>query len=169
MRRLTASPRGAQNPRQVLNTPLLAVSAPDSLGGFFTAIGFSMAGSAQSYNSLRAKAASGLVAVLKYPPPLSGVVLSTKLLGAIMANQNQPDASGQAGETLSFRIPLFKVLEALHFASAKARARAALQRALDLAGADEGLVDALRSLSLAARQFGTVAMIFNSTTTGGLK
>ena len=50
----------------VLNTPLEAVSAPVSLSGFFTSIGFQWSGSAQSYNTLRGKAASGLRAVLKY-------------------------------------------------------------------------------------------------------
>lgn len=65
----------------VLETPLLAAAAPDSLSGFFTSIVSSMAGSGQSYNSLRAKAASGLVAVSKCPPPVSRVVPSTNLLG----------------------------------------------------------------------------------------
>ena len=50
----------------VLNTPRLAVAAPVSLSGFFTSIGFQWSGSAQSYNTLRGKAASGLIAVLKY-------------------------------------------------------------------------------------------------------
>lgn len=61
----------------VLNTPLEAVSAPVSHSGFFTSIGFvrvgfllswrgQWSGSAQSCNSLRVKAASGLRAVLKY-------------------------------------------------------------------------------------------------------
>ncbi len=54
----------------VLNTPLSAVAAPVSLRGFFAPIVFSMAGSAQSYNTLRGKAASGLIAVLKCPPPI---------------------------------------------------------------------------------------------------
>ncbi len=50
----------------VLNTPQLAVSAPVSHSGFFSSIGSLWSGSAQSYNSLRAKPASGLTAVLKY-------------------------------------------------------------------------------------------------------
>lgn len=61
----------------VLNTPHVAVSAPVSQSGFFTSIGFvrvgflppwlgQWSGSAQSCNSLRVKAASGLHAVLKY-------------------------------------------------------------------------------------------------------
>ena len=65
----------------VLETPLLAVAAPDSLSGIFTPIGFSMAGSGQSYNTLRGKAASGLVAVSKYLPPLTGLAHSINLLG----------------------------------------------------------------------------------------
>ena len=55
-----------QSRSPVLNTPLLAVSAPVSHSGFFTSIGFQWSGSAQSYNTLRGKAASGLCAVLKY-------------------------------------------------------------------------------------------------------
>jgi hypothetical protein len=51
----------------VLNTPLVAVSAPVSHSGFFASIGFQWPGSAQLCNSLRVKAASGLLAVLKYP------------------------------------------------------------------------------------------------------
>ena len=50
----------------VLNTPHIAVAAPVSLSGFFTSIGFLWSGSAQSYNTLRGKAASGLLAVFKY-------------------------------------------------------------------------------------------------------
>ena len=50
----------------VLNTPHKAVAAPVSLSGFFVSIGFQWSGSAQSYNTLRGKAASGLRAVLKY-------------------------------------------------------------------------------------------------------
>ena len=50
----------------VLNTPPKAAPAPVSLSGFFTSIGFQWSGSAQSYNTLRGKAASGLLAVLKY-------------------------------------------------------------------------------------------------------
>lgn len=58
--------------RTVLNTPHIAVTAPESQSGIFTSIGLSMAGSGQRYNTLRGKTASGLYAVLKYPPPLSG-------------------------------------------------------------------------------------------------
>ena len=63
----------------VLNTPLEAVSAPVSLRGFFASIGFLWSGSAQLYNSLRAKTASGLVAVLKY--------LTTPQQGGFSTNQ----------------------------------------------------------------------------------
>lgn len=80
----------------VLNTPQLAVSAPVSHSGFFTSIGFSLVdfllprfgqwpGSAQLYNSLRAKTASGLTAVLKYLAAPQQGVISTNQLGAIMA------------------------------------------------------------------------------------
>lgn len=65
----------------VLNTPLLAVAAPVSHSGFFTSIGFLWSGSAQSYNTLRGKAASGLIAVLKYLTAPQQGDLSTKLLG----------------------------------------------------------------------------------------
>jgi hypothetical protein len=69
----------------VLNTPRLAVSAPVSHSGFFTSIGFQWPGSAQLYNSLRAKTASRLSAVLKYLAALQQGVISTNRLGAIMA------------------------------------------------------------------------------------
>lgn len=65
----------------VLNTPLEAVSAPVSLRGFFASIGFLWSGSAQLYNSLRAKSASGLLAVLKYPTAPQQGELSTNLEG----------------------------------------------------------------------------------------
>ncbi len=71
-----------QPPYTVLNTPRLAVSAPVSQSGFFASIGFGLVdfvsprsgqwpGSAQLYNSLRAKSASRLSAVLKYLAALS--------------------------------------------------------------------------------------------------
>lgn len=63
----------------VLNTPQLADSAPVSQSGFFTPIGFQWSGSAQPYNSLRAKSASGLTAVLKY--------LTTPQQGGFSTNQ----------------------------------------------------------------------------------
>ena len=51
----------------VLNTPHIAVAPPVSHRGFFASIDFFLwSGSAQSYNTLRGKAASGLCAVLKY-------------------------------------------------------------------------------------------------------
>jgi hypothetical protein len=75
---LDQSGRPWQSRSPVLNTPLVAVSAPVSQSGFFTSIGFvrvgfvsswlgQWSGSAQLCNSLRVKAASGLLAVLKYP------------------------------------------------------------------------------------------------------
>lgn len=80
----------------VLNTPQLAVSAPVSQSGFFTSIGFSHVdpvstaigqwpGSVQPYNSLRAKSASRLVAVLKCLATPQQGANSTNQLGAIMA------------------------------------------------------------------------------------
>ncbi len=80
----------------VLNTPHVAVSAPVSQSGFFTSIGFCRAdfastasaqwpGSAQPYNSLRAKSASRLSAVLKYLAALSTRASFNERLGAIMA------------------------------------------------------------------------------------
>ena len=43
-----------------------------------------MAGSGRLCNSLMAKTDSGLVAVSKYPPPLTGLALSKNLLGHTM-------------------------------------------------------------------------------------
>lgn len=65
----------------VLNTPLSAVAAPVSHSGFFTSIGFQWSGSAQSYNTLRGKAASGLIAVLKYLTAPQQGDFSTNLSG----------------------------------------------------------------------------------------
>ena len=65
----------------VLNTPLSAVAAPVSHSGFFTSIGFLWSGSAQSYNTLRGKAASGLIAVLKYLTAPQQGDFSTNLSG----------------------------------------------------------------------------------------
>jgi hypothetical protein len=74
---LTAASAQAENLSPVLNTPHLAAAAPDRHSGIFTSMAFAMAGRAQLYNSLRAKAASRLSAVLKVPPPLFRVVNST--------------------------------------------------------------------------------------------
>ena len=65
----------------VLETPLSAVAAPDRHSGFFTSIGSPMAGSGQSYNTFRGKAASGLIAVSKYLPPFTGLDFSINLSG----------------------------------------------------------------------------------------
>lgn len=71
----------------------LAVSAPVSQSGFFTSIGFDQwSGSAQSCNSLRVKAASGLDAVLKYLTTPQQGGFSTNHLGAIMAKTNTAGA-----------------------------------------------------------------------------
>lgn len=72
-----------QSPSPVLNTPQLAVAAPVSLSGFFTPIGFQWSGSVQSYNTLRGKAASGLVAVLKYLTTSQQGGFSTNQLGGL--------------------------------------------------------------------------------------
>lgn len=87
---LDRAARPWQSLSPVLNTPQLAVSAPVSHSGFFTSIGFvcvgfllswsgQWSGSAQLCNSLRVKAASGLVAVLKY--------LTTPQQGGYSTNQ----------------------------------------------------------------------------------
>ena len=78
---LDRRPTPWQSLSPVLNTPLEAVSAPVSLRGFFASIGFLWSGSAQSYNTLRGKAASGLIAVLKYLTTPQQGGFSTKLLG----------------------------------------------------------------------------------------
>ncbi len=78
---LDRRPTPWQSLSPVLNTPLEAVSAPVSLRGFFATIGFLWSGSAQLYNSLRAKSASGLRAVLKYPAAPQQGELSTNLEG----------------------------------------------------------------------------------------
>lgn len=83
-----------------------------------------------------------------------------------MANQNQPDATGQAGETL-IRIPLFKVHEALRFVVAQVKARAALRQALALAGDNHSLRDAIHSSELAAGHFARTAAVFNPMAIGG--
>ena len=79
-----------QSLHPVLNTPQLAVSAPVSLSGFFTPIGFDFlwSGSAQSYNTRKGKAASGLTAVFKYlAAPLNrGRALNKSVRKPIMAN-----------------------------------------------------------------------------------
>ena len=77
----------------VLNTPPLAVSAPVSHSGFFASIGFDQwPGSVRLCNSLRVKAASGLMAVLKYlaAPQQGGSI--NEPLGAIMAKTNTAGA-----------------------------------------------------------------------------
>lgn len=89
---LTRPPRWPDNAGTVLNTPLEAV--PGSVRtGFFTSMVFALAGfrpagsapwpgSAQTYNSLRAKSASRLLAVLKYPAALSTRASFNDLEGA---------------------------------------------------------------------------------------
>lgn len=110
----------------VLNTPLLAVSAPVSQSGFFTSIGFCRAdfastasaqwpGSAQPYNSLRAKSASRLTAVFKYLAALlnKGRLLND-LLGAIMAITIKPCHAGTERKprlsSLAFRLAAYRGL-----------------------------------------------------------
>ena len=78
---LDGRPSPWQSLSPVLNTPQLAVSAPVSHSGFFTSIGFLWSGSAQSYNTLRGKAASGLIAVLKYLTAPQQGGFSTNRLG----------------------------------------------------------------------------------------
>ena len=109
----------------VLNTPQLAVSAPVSQSGFFTSIGFCRAdfastasaqwpGSAQPYNSPRAKSASRLHAVLKYLAAPQQGVNSTYRLGAIMAITLKPCLAGTERKprlsSLAFRLAAYRVL-----------------------------------------------------------
>lgn len=91
---LTAAFLPWQSLPTVLNTPPLAVPAPVSQSGFFTSIDFDQwPGSAQLCNSLRVKAASGLMAVFKYlAAPLNRGRLLNKPLGAIMAKQKRSRA-----------------------------------------------------------------------------
>ena len=92
-KQLTAAFMPWQSLCTVLNTPHVAVSAPVSLSGFFTSIGFDQwPGSAQLCNSLRVKAASRLHAVLKYPAaPQQGGHFNNHV-GAIMAKQKRTRA-----------------------------------------------------------------------------
>ena len=93
-KQLTAAFMPWQSLCTVLNTPPLAVSAPVSHSGFFTSIGFDQwPGSVQLCNSLRVKAASGLMAVFKYlAAPLNKGRLLNEPLGAIMAKQKRTRA-----------------------------------------------------------------------------
>ena len=111
----------------VLNTPLEAVSAPVSQSGFFTSIGFchvdfvstgagQWPGSAQPYNSLRAKSASRLVAVLKYLAAPQQGVNSTNQLGAIMANTLKTRHAGnllQPLHVLPIRLAAYRALRCI--------------------------------------------------------
>ncbi len=114
-KQLTAAFMPWQSLCTVLNTPQLAVPAPVSLSGFFTSIGFDQwSGSAQLCNSLRVKAASGLVAVLKYlAAPQQGDLFNDQL-GAIMTKQKRTRAHSRftvynfirrfAGPALAYRL-----------------------------------------------------------------
>ncbi|MEY4592384.1 MAG: hypothetical protein RIR18_1279 [Pseudomonadota bacterium] len=79
--RLTTSTTLSEDGAQVLETPSTSGNRSRQTSGIFTTIGFSMAGSAQRYNTLRGKVASGLVAVSKCPPPLHNGVTFENLLG----------------------------------------------------------------------------------------
>lgn len=109
----------------VLNTPQVAVSGPVSQTGFFTSIGFCRAdfastasaqwpGSAQLYNSLRAKSASRLLAVLKYLAAPQQGVISTNQVGAIMAITIKPCHAGTERKprlsSLAFRLAAYRGL-----------------------------------------------------------
>ena len=122
---LTRFTSNRHTPTTVLNTPLLAVSAPVSQSGFFTSIGFCRAdfastaaaqwpGSAQPYNSLRAKSASRLSAVLKYLAAPQQGVNSTYRLGAIMAITLKPCHAGTERKprlsSLAFRLAAYRGL-----------------------------------------------------------
>ena len=92
-KQLTAAFMPWQSLCTVLNTPPLAVSAPVSHSGFFTSIGFDQwPGSVWLCNSRKVKAASGLMAVLKYLAAPQQGVLFNEPLGAIMAKQKRTRA-----------------------------------------------------------------------------
>ena len=78
---LTVGHASWQSLSPVLETPLSAVAAPDRHSGFFTSIGSLWQVVGQSYNTLRGKAASGLIAVSKYLPPFTGLDFSINLSG----------------------------------------------------------------------------------------
>lgn len=122
---LTPLARARHTHRTVLNTPHVAVSAPVSQSGFFTSIGFCRAdlastgagqwpGSAQPYNSLRAKSASRLHAVLKYLAAPQQGVISTNHVGAIMAITLKTRYAGNLrtlrNRSLSLRLAAFRCL-----------------------------------------------------------
>lgn len=139
---LTRSTSRAHTFCTVLNTPRLAVSAPVSQSGFFTSIGFSHVdsvstaigqwpGSAQPYNSLRAKSASRLSAVLKYLAAPQQGVNSTYRLGAIMAVTLKTRNAGTSERTprlfpLSFRLAAYRSLR--HIAGPALAHRVAFSR-----------------------------------------
>lgn len=122
---LTRFTSNRHTPATVLNTPQVAVSGPVSQTGFFTSIGFCRAdfastasaqwpGSAQPYNSLRAKSASGLSAVLKYLAAPQQGVISTNHVGAIMAITLKPCHAGTERKprlsSLAFRLAAYRGL-----------------------------------------------------------
>jgi hypothetical protein len=67
-----------------LETPTTSGNRSRQTSGIFMSIGFSMASSGRLYNTLQGKTDSGLVAVSKCSPPLTGMALSKNLLGIIM-------------------------------------------------------------------------------------
>lgn len=122
---LTRFTSNRHTPATVLNTPQIAVSAPVSQSGFFTSIVFCRAdfastasaqwpGSAQPYNSPRAKSASGLSAVLKYLAAPQQGVISTNQIGAIMAITLKPCHAGTERKprlsSLAFRLAAYRGL-----------------------------------------------------------
>lgn len=94
---LTNATFAGHHPAQVLNTPQLAASAPVSHRGFFTSIAFAMAGSARPCNTRKGKSGSGLVAVLKFPPPSQQGRISTNQLGGFMPTPS-PRTSAQLSQ-----------------------------------------------------------------------
>ncbi len=90
----------------VLNTPSNSGNRSRQTSGIFTSIGFLWSGSAQLYNSLRAKTASGLLAVLKYPTAPQQGGFSTNPIGTIMHTLT-------SGATASIRLSVYRFIR--HF------------------------------------------------------
>ena len=92
-KQLTATERLAHDAVQVLNTPQVALPAHVRQADFLRPLFSQWPGSAQLCNSLRVKAASGLLAVLKYPAtPQQGGHLNNQVGAYPMAKQKRTRA-----------------------------------------------------------------------------
>ena len=122
---LTRFTSNRHTPATVLNTPPKAVSAPVSHSGFFTSIGFCRAdfastasaqwpGSAQLYNSPRAKSASGSLGRVEVPGRPSTGRQFNEPKGAIMAITLKPCHAGTERKprlsSLAFRLAAYRGL-----------------------------------------------------------